>query len=177
VINRRRVVLKSLLFALTGVIGLAAVALVFQDQICRAIVLHLASRVPGLEAKVEGELDLTSEFPFTVGISGVNFEFGGEALSGSQWRIGELHLKLRLLYLLRGALYVEQLAVADVEISIPPMPEPVEDSQTHSTEVRIPFVEELLLERVKVRFHSKRTNRLTNSSLPDSRPAWTQRIG
>ena len=155
-INRRRVVLKSVLFALTGMIGLAAVALVFQDQICRAIVLHLASGVPGLEAKVEGELELTSEFPFTVGISGVNFEFGGEALSGSQWRIGELRLKLRLLYLLRGAVYVEQLTVEDVAINIPPMPEPVEDGRTPSTEVRIPFIEELLVERAKVRFQLER---------------------
>ena len=64
-INRSRVVLKSLLFALTGVVGLAAVALVFHDQILRAMVLHLASRVPGLEAKVEGELDLTPEFPLS----------------------------------------------------------------------------------------------------------------
>ena len=82
----RRVVLKSLLFALTGAVGLAAVTLLFHDQIFRVVVLQLASRVPGLEAIVDGQLDLTPGFPDTVDITGVNLEFGGKAFSGSQWR-------------------------------------------------------------------------------------------
>ena len=143
--------MRSLTYALAGALVVSVLAVVFHDAIFRWMTLRLVQQVPGLDVGFDGRFDVSHAFPLTLDAEGVRLAFKGEALEGTRSRFGKLHLEIRPWTLLRGVVYIEQLTIADADVDIPPLPASTTTAQP-TTGIRIPFIEELALERVKVRF-------------------------
>ena len=149
---------KALLYALAALLVLGALAAVSHDAVFRWLALQAMQRVPDLDAQIDGRFDVTHAIPLTLDASEVRLAISGGEFEGTHARLQDLHLEIDLWQLLQGVVHIEQLMITGADIDI--LPSRVTTTRPPATHLRIPFVKELRLERVHVRFQHE----------PDTKP-------